>query len=51
LLLDEVKEAFKGSGLSEKDIHEVFERVDIGNDGYIRYGEFVAACMNKEKVV
>ena len=51
LLLEEVKAAFKGSGLSETDVNNIFEKVDIGKDGYIRYVEFVAACMNKEKVV
>jgi len=49
--LDEIKEAFKGSGLSETEVNDIFTRLDTNCDGEINYSEFLAAAINKEKVV
>lgn len=51
LLLDEVKEAFRGSGLQGQDLEDVFNKIDFNGDGEINYSEFLAATINKEKVV
>lgn len=46
-----MKEAFKGSGMHEADLNAIFEKIDFNNDNEINYSEFLAATMNKEKVV
>ena len=51
LQLDEMKEAFKGSGMKEAELDEIFRKIDFNQDNEINYSEFLAACLNKDKVV
>lgn len=46
-----MKEAFKGSGMKEAELDEIFRKIDFNQDNEINYSEFLAACLNKDKVV
>ena len=37
--------------MHEADLNTIFEKIDFNNDNEINYSEFLAATMNKEKVV
>eukprot|EP00928_Gymnodinium_smaydae_P039821 TRINITY_DN27122_c0_g1_i1.p1 TRINITY_DN27122_c0_g1~~TRINITY_DN27122_c0_g1_i1.p1 ORF type:complete len:542 (-),score=129.99 TRINITY_DN27122_c0_g1_i1:131-1756(-) len=41
----EFQKALAGSGLTEEELQEVFDKVDVARDGEIHYSEFIAAVM------
>ena len=45
--MQEFKEAFSGTRLTEEQIDELFNSMDAGNKGMIDYSEFLAACLNR----
>ncbi|OMJ87595.1 hypothetical protein SteCoe_10688 [Stentor coeruleus] len=40
-----------GNSLNEEEIHSIMIRVDTDNSGYIDYSEFLAAAMDKKKLL
>jgi calcium-dependent protein kinase len=40
-----------GNSLSEEDVHNIMVRVDTDNSGFIDYSEFLAAAMDKKKLL
>lgn len=40
-----------GDSFSDSDIHQIMTRVDTDNSGYIDYSEFIAAAMDKKKLL
>ena len=47
LSLNEIKEGFKDSNISQVDLDELFKRIDFDRDGQINYTEFLAATVDK----
>jgi Ca2+-binding EF-hand superfamily protein len=45
---DEIKEAFKNSGVTDEDLVKMFDEVDFNHDGEINYSEFMVAFARKE---
>ena len=39
------------NNLSKKELKDLYKCIDIDNSGYISYNEFIAATMNKKKVL
>lgn len=37
--------------MTDTEVGEIFSKIDFHKDGYIRYDEFLAATINKEKAV
>jgi len=48
---DEFKEALKDYKYSDKDLNAMFQNVDIAQDGYINYTEFLAATLESEGLI
>mmetsp|Transcript_14429 Transcript_14429/g.14044 ORF Transcript_14429/g.14044 Transcript_14429/m.14044 type:complete len:289 (-) Transcript_14429:47-913(-) len=51
LSLEEIKEAFKGSNIPNTEIEEAFKSLDLNHKGYINYSIFLAATVEKQKVL
>ena len=51
LQLDEMKAAFGQAGMSEQELNDLFHAIDFNGDGEMNYSEFLAAAINKEKVL
>ena len=51
LLLEEIKEAFKDSNIPNAEIEEVFKSLDMNHKGFINYSIFLAATVEKQKVL
>jgi len=51
LTINEIKEAFKEANIPNYDIEDVFKRLDLGKEGTINYSVFLAATVEKHKVL
>ena len=49
LQLSEIKEAFKNQNLSEEQLNDIFEKIDLNNDGEIEYSEFLTVTIDKQQ--
>lgn len=50
LTRNEFMEGFKNSGISEEELTDLFEKLDVNFDGEILYTEFVAAALENDGV-
>ncbi len=46
--MNEIREAFKDSQISQSDLNEIFGNLDLDHDGQINYTEFLAATVDKK---
>jgi len=51
LSINEIKEAFKESNIPNCDVEEVFKNLDFHHEGRINYSSFLAATVEKHKVL
>ena len=50
LEIEELKKAFASCNMSDKEMNELFYKIDFNQDGQLNYTEFLAATVNKQKV-
>lgn len=51
LEIEELKKAFANCNMSNEEMNELFYKIDFNSDGQLNYTEFLAATVNKQKVV
>ena len=51
LELSEIKQAFKGLSLSDEQLDEIFDRIDLNHDGEINYTEFLTVTMDRRQAM
>jgi calcium-dependent protein kinase len=51
LEIEELKKAFASCNMTDKEMNELFYKIDFNQDGQLNYTEFLAATVNKQKVV
>jgi len=51
LEIAELKKAFANCGMSNDEMNDLFYKIDFNQDGQLNYTEFLAATVDKQKVI